>query len=58
MKPRRMPSSWLIVSFVVALMCLAFLPSVAHADEIDDMLAAGNYAEGEVVAAFFSQEAT
>ena len=56
MKPRRMPSSWLIVSFVVALMCLAFLPSVAHADEIDDMLAAGNYAEGEVVAAFFSQD--
>ena len=55
MKQRRMPSRWLIISFVVALMHLALLPLVAHADEIDDMLAAGSYAEGEIIAAFFPQ---
>ena len=55
MNPRRMPSRWLVISIVIALIHLAFLPLVAHADEIDDMLAAGSYTEGEVVAAFFPQ---
>ena len=55
MKRRHMPSRWLIISFVVALMHLALLPQAARADEIDDMLAAGNYAKGEVIAAFFPQ---
>ena len=55
MNPRRTPLRWLAISLVVALMHLALLPLVAHADEIDDMLAAGSYAEGEVVAAFFPQ---
>ena len=39
MKRRHMPSRWLIISFVVALMHLALLPQAARADEIDDMLA-------------------
>ena len=55
MNPRRTPLRWLAISLVVALMHLALLPLVAHADEIDDMLAAGSYAEGEVIAAFFPQ---
>ncbi|MBR3328739.1 MAG: S8 family serine peptidase, partial [Atopobiaceae bacterium] len=55
MKQHRIPSCWLFTSFVVALMYLALLPLVAHADEIDDMLAAGSYAEGEIIAAFFPQ---
>ena len=56
MKPRRVPSRLIISSLVVALLHLALLPSVAHADAIDDMLAAGSYADGEVVAAFMSQD--
>ena len=56
MKPRRVPSRLIISSLVVALLHLTLLPSVAHADAIDDMLAAGSYADGEVVAAFMSQD--
>lgn len=56
MNLRRMPSRWLVISIVIALIHLAFLPLAAHADEVDDMLASGNYVEGEVVAAFFPQD--
>lgn len=56
MDSRRVPSCWLVALLAVALLHLALLPSVARADEIDDMLNAGSYAEGEVVAAFLSQD--
>ena len=55
MDPRCTPFRRLVISLVATLLYLALLPLVAHADEIDDMLAAGNYTEGEVVAAFFPQ---
>lgn len=51
-----MPSRWFVSLLVVALLHLALLPQAAHADEIDDMLAAGSHAEGEVISAFFSRD--
>ncbi len=45
-----------IASLVVVLLCMAFFPLVAQADEVDDMLSAGDYVEGEVVAAFRARD--
>lgn len=45
-----------LCSLVVMLLCIALFPLVAQADEVDDMLAAGDYVEGEVVAAFRVQD--
>ncbi|MBR1828815.1 MAG: S8 family serine peptidase [Atopobiaceae bacterium] len=42
----------LISLLIVAMACLALLPHYARADEIEDMLTAGTYVEGEVIAAF------
>lgn len=46
------PSRRLFVFLVAVLTCMALSPLAATADEIDDLLAAGDYAEGEVIAAF------
>lgn len=58
MTSKRWRATWHIgsVAFVTALLALVLCPLTVHADEVDDLIAQGDYVEGEVVAAFLSND--